>query len=614
MAGLRRAALGVVGAYGFAGNSSPPVAAGAGAAPGAPAAAPAPAGAVDSGTRAASAAPEHSGTNVAEPGVDEPDLVKTDGRRIVTVVGGVLRVFDAASRQQTGALPLPFGDGDRVPYPQAAVLLLHGDRALVLSAPPVYRDPVGGPVPAGPGAPAPATGPVPATVDGSWLLLVDLSGPPRLLGRLAVDGQYLDARQVGGTVRVVARSGPRLRFGYPDGNRPTSTVAAENRKVVQRSTPADWLPRYDLEVAGHRSQGQVPCDRVVHPAAFTGSSLLTVYTVDLAGAPDRVLAGGDPVTIAADGDTVYGTAASLFIATDESWRGNVQRTEVHRFDVSGPGRPRYAASGAVPGSLLNQYAMSEYQGHLRIATTTTEAVGPGRCCGRPAASQSAVRVLDQRGDALVEVGRLDGLGKGERLYAVRFVGPVGYAVTFRQTDPLYTLDLRDPRHPSAVGELTIRGYSAYLHPAGYGRLIGVGQDATAQGRRLGAQVSLFDVIDPARPARVARYQVPGGYSAVESDPHAFLYWPAAGLVVVPVAAPDLDPTGGYAVGALALSLRGTALGQRGMVRHPPTGPDHWRAGISRALVVGDALWTLSDAGLQANDLQTLARRAWLPFG
>jgi len=222
-------------------------------------------------------------------------------------------------------------------------------------------------------------------------------------------------------------------------------------------------------------------------------------------------------------------------------------------------------------------------------------------------------VLEQRGGALVEVGRVDGLGKGERIYAVRFVGPVGYVVTFRQVDPLYTVDLRDPRHPRVAGELKIRGYSAYLHPAGDGRLVGVGQDATEQGQRQGAQVSLFDVSDPARPSRLATHRMPGGYSTAEADPHAFLYWPKTGLLVVPVVAPKSTLDGGYAAGALALSVRGSTLTDLGTIAHPPAASGPGYAGVSRALVIGDTLWTLSDAGLQANTMQTLTRRAWLPF-
>src|SRR5690606_17502076 len=170
----------------------------------------------------------------------------------------------------------------------------------------------------------------------------------------------------------------------------------------------------------------------------------------------------------------------------------------------------------------------EWDGHLRVATTVEQ---PSR--GEPR-SESTVYVLRQRGETLVETGSVGGLGKGERIYAVRFVGSVGYVVTFRQTDPLYTVDLSDPTAPTVLGELKVAGYSAYLHPAGDGRLIGVGQEATEQGRIQGTQVSLFDVGDLARPSRIAQYHVRYGHSEAEFDPHAFLYWPRTGLLVVPL--------------------------------------------------------------------------------
>ena len=108
-----------------------------------------------------------------------------------------------------------------------------------------------------------------------------------------------------------------------------------------------------------------------------------------------------------------------------------------------------------------------------------------------------------RADTLTKVGELDGLGKRQRIYAVRFIGALGYVVTFQQMDPLYTLDLRDPAAPRIAGTLELSGYSAYLHPASDRTLIGIGQEATAEGRPLGLQISLFDVSNPSHPRRLA---------------------------------------------------------------------------------------------------------------
>jgi hypothetical protein len=122
--------------------------------------------------------------------------------------------------------------------------------------------------------------------------------------------------------------------------------------------------------------------------------------------------------------------------------------------------------------------------------------------------QSQVSVLALRGDRLVGVGEVGGLAGGETIRAVRFIGPLGYVVTFRQTDPLYVVDLSRPKSPTVAGELKLPGYSAYLHPIGDGLLLGLGQNADADGRQLGLQLSLFDVTDPADPRRLDRVACP----------------------------------------------------------------------------------------------------------
>ena len=143
--------------------------------------------------------------------------------------------------------------------------------------------------------------------------------------------------------------------------------------------------------------------------------------------------------------------------------------------ISGSDRTQYRASGEVTGWLLNQFSMDEHKGNLRVASTDSP---PFWDLG---SSESLVTVLAERNGRLEEVGRVGGLGKGEQIQAVRFLGDLGYVVTFRQVDPLYVVDLSDQAKPRVAGELKILGYSAYLHPLGENLLLGVGQDATKQG-------------------------------------------------------------------------------------------------------------------------------------
>jgi uncharacterized secreted protein with C-terminal beta-propeller domain len=260
----------------------------------------------------------------------------------------------------------------------------------------------------------------------------------------------------------------------------------------------------------------------------------------------------------------------------------------------------------VPGYLINQYAMSEWNGRLRVATTTGS---PWRGVTEER-SESGVYVLEPVGRDLTTIGHVGGLGKGERIYAVRFVGPVGYVVTFRQTDPLYTVDLSEPARPLVRGALKINGYSSYLHPASDGRVIGVGRDADDQGRATGLQISLFDVADLNDPARVATYKLGNGYSEAEYDPHAFLYWPSDETLVVPLQTYRADGETGS--GVLVLRLAGDHLDEVGQLKHPHKGPDYdGRGAIRRSLVIDQTLWTVSDDGVMVNDLHSLTRVAWI---
>jgi hypothetical protein len=173
------------------------------------------------------------------------------------------------------------------------------------------------------------------------------------------------------------------------------------------------------------------------------------------------------------------------------------------FDVDGDsGALAFRAQGGVPGYLLSQWAMSEHDGHLRVAWTRSTCGGwwgggDGPC------TDNLVDVLRASDLKLAsEASRIGGLGLGETIYAVRFEGPVGFVVTFRQVDPLYTLDLSDPLAPSVLGELKITGYSDYLHLLDPDTLLGIGREGTEDGRILGVKLALFDVSDMTKPTEV----------------------------------------------------------------------------------------------------------------
>lgn len=158
-----------------------------------------------------------------------------------------------------------------------------------------------------------------------------------------------------------------------------------------------------------------------------------------------------------------------------------------------------------------------------------------------------------------------------------------------------------------MGALELTGYSAYLSPAGDGQLVGVGQEASSEGRQVGLLVALFDVRDPAHPRRLAHLVETDQHSAAEFDPHAFLYWPTTGTAVLPVNSWNGSSDG---ESALVLRIGASGIAVTGTISQPG-GADP--GGITRAMVIGDELWTLSDSGLMVSDLGSLTTRAWIGF-
>jgi uncharacterized secreted protein with C-terminal beta-propeller domain len=499
------------------------------------------------------AAPELGGgedssqTNVQEAGVDEPDTVKTDGRTIFAIANGTLHAIDARAETPRLVGTLPLGDD------WGATMLLRKDRALVLGSGPL----------------------------GARMTEVDVSNPakPTVLRTEDVDGYIVDARMTGRTARVVVSSSPDAVYGPPE----------------LREKPAGWLPARTVKNArtGHTVTGRIGCRKVRRPAAFSGAGVLTVYTVDTT----KGLPAVDVDAIFTGGDTVYASPSSLYVAT-QRWEVEDANTSIHRFDISDPDRTWYAASGMVPGTLLNQFSLSEEKGILRAAST----VGFGE------EAESKVTTFAHGDGRLVQRGQVGGLGRGERIYAVRFIGDVGYVVTFRQTDPLYTVDLSDPSQPRVRGELKIPGYSAYLHPVGDDLLLGVGQEANAQGRVQGLQLSLFDVSDLGRPVRLQKLQIAERWSSseVEWDHHAFLWWPATSLAVLPIDSQGFRGAAGYRV------QRAGGIAEIGRISHP-AGERSWTPPVSRAVVVGERLFTVSELGVRASGLEQLADRGWVAF-
>ena len=495
----------------------------------------------DAGERAPAAArsegEDFSGTNNQESSVDEADLIKTDGERLVTVSGNQVNVLDVTDDDDprlvsTIKLPDEFWGGE---------LFLNGDSALLMTS--GWTDipfmPVDGARSADlawyPGMPT------------GRLIELDLDDG-RIVRTLEFEGSYLSAREVEGTIRIALQaSANRFAFVFPSNPGAEDSAEEFNRKLVEESTIDQWIPTYRI-VEGVDGdvveQGPiVECDRVHLPGEFAGFGSVVILTTDL----DRGLELTDSVSVFTDGQTVYSSTDRMVVATPRWPEFNLEtgepkddddyRTALHTFDITDLDRTDYVASGSVRGTLLSRYSLSEYDGYLRVATTD----------GTPwnsVDSESFVTVLDERDRELVPVGQVGGLGEGERIFAVRFLADLAYVVTFEQIDPLYVVDLSDPSNPTVEGELKIPGFSTYLHPLGDGLLMAVGVDGDENGVTGGSVVSLFDVSDPNDPRLIDKLPLTNvvndeandvfghTYTPVDGDPRAFTYWDDTAIIPV----------------------------------------------------------------------------------
>ncbi len=625
----------------------------------------APAAAAEKGAPAAGIARDAAvgngptGTNVQEQGVDEPDTAKLSDGRLVVLAQNRLQLMSAEAKPRLlGSLAL---GTQRQPYVGGELLVI-GDRVMVVSQ--EWREE------AQPKQSASRLSSYRPGVPTTRLILLDVaSSSPRVLEEATYDGSYVSARLVGQTVRLVTTSRPQVSTFSPqypaDGRqwsqaqqRQAERVSLDaNRAAAEEVELSDVLPQVTRRNAGGTVLGTgnaVTCRQTTHADQQSAASTLLVVTLT----PGRDLGAVDSDAVTTDGDLVYASADRLYVATSR-WgtTGDPQpmaidavevapdaavssddggastssgvgtsrspsatptatispsptadedqvTTEVHAFATTGA-TTRYVGTGSVPGYVLGRWALSEDKGALRVATTRQP---PWRQDGRQQGATSSMLVkLAERDGALVETGRVEGLGKTERIQAVRYFGDLAAVVTFRQTDPLYLVDLSG--QPRVLGELKVPGFSTYLHPLGDGLLLGLGQEADSQGRITGSQVSVFDISDPATPRQVDRLQLGTGYSPAQDDSRGFSYDPSRRLAMFAFA--TYDPrgySGQETVGALGISVSATGQLRRvGLLEVAQSAP------TQRVLYDAERVYAVSDSGVAAGDPTTMTRTGAADF-
>jgi hypothetical protein len=464
-----------------------------------------------------------SGTNVQEAGVDEADVVKVSGSLLLRLRDGELLAYDVSGDEprllSSTRLEDARGSSGWVGDPGGEMVLVDG-RAVVLGT----------------------------STDGmsTTITTVDLADPtsPAVVDATTVRGRASAVRLHDDVVRVVLQNGlPELDFSAPDGTLGQLRARLSNRALVRDTTLADWLPTVD-------GAPVVDCEDVAIPDDDLALGTTTLLAFDPAEPTARTT-----TAVATDSAISYFSTDRFYLAASAPQWGWVDcmncrpagfpgtdgTTPLFAFALDGTDAT-YAASGEVEGTIADRWSMDAVGGSLRVA------VGPSSETG----NFNSVLTLREEGSELVEDGRVDQLGVGEEIKSVRWFDDLAIVVTFRQTDPLYAIDLSDPTAPRLVGELKIPGFSEYLHPLGEQRLIGMGQDATLDGVTRGAQAALFDVTDLASPRQldVVRYDE-GTQAGAATDPRQFTWLPEQRTVLTVVSQGWTGTTGWVSVLSLA---------------------------------------------------------------
>jgi inhibitor of cysteine peptidase len=521
----------------------------------------------------------YSATNIQVAGVDEVDIVKTDGQYIYVASGNktiIVRAYPPDQAQivseieSAGRVIGIFINGDRlVVFEEEAPYYAMYDVVRSDFAEKFY---------------------MPYIAPKTYVKVYDVSdrANPSLQRELSTDGQYVSARMIGDYAYVVINE---PAYQQDDGlNLPKINSDGNEREVpatdIYYSAVADYYYTYTTIMAiDTQDDGQEP-----------------TYATILLGASSNLYVSMDNIYLTFP---VWGTGV-----------GDSEKTSIHRIQISG-NNITYVANGEVPGMVLNQYSMDEYDGYFRVATTTWNE-----------GNQNNVYVLNM---SLNITGALTDLAPGETIRSARFMDDRCYLVTFKQVDPLFVIDLKDPYDPEVLGYLKVTGYSDYLHPYDETHIIGIGKETTDAGTFAwyqGVKISLFDVRDVSNPVEISKLEIGdrGSDSPVLYDPKAFLFDRSRNLLVMPILEAEVDVTK-YSEEELAWAygepvyqgayVFNVTLEQgiqfKGRITHIENSGDLEQGyyyyyspfAVERSLYIGDVLYTVSQAKIMMNNLDNL---------
>lgn len=559
---------------------------------------------------------QHSETNVQVAGVDEHDIVETDGRFLYTLRGNELVIVRTLPADELELQSQSLVEGTPVG------MFLDGNRLTILSERIEYQ-------------PYPITShgyPSSILIDGSFAprlpsnaytvaTTLDVSdrSSPTIVSKTEFEGRFVDARRVDEEVILVLGADalvPEIGKVCDDDS---LCIFESEEQYVERlkedfaAVIEETLPSYaSYDSAGNLVRGG---PLLLPENLYRSSSNATTVNVLLS----FNMQSGEPGISSVKGvesqwgTKIYATASSVYLFNDmvqavdnEPW------TEVLKFDLDTPsGEIEYAATGQIPGRMLNQFSADERDGLLRV-TTEISNTNAGNYSSE---NETGVFVLEDNFGTLEFVGSLHNLSLGRSVKSVRYYGDRLFVTTFSSVDPLHAIDLSDPTSPKAMGHVPITGFNRYMQFISPDRLLTIGTN-TANGFGGRSMVSLYDVSNLDRPHLVDQYNLPRFSSSLAgSDHHAFGWFSRQDLLSVPTASHyrerhDADDDGyreSYRtvredeLAILHVGINGDgveSITSRGTVQH--------HAKVQRSVSINDHLYSVGDDGVRVVNAENVA--------
>ncbi len=489
----------------------------------------------------------HSETNQQVSGVDEGDIVKTDGEVLYVLHGTTLQILDAWPAADTAITAEVTIEGSPLE------MFVHGGKALIYSS---------------------VADPEQNTDESEYtycdafgcyreyyyyggaftkLTMVDVaSSTPAVTGESYVEGGYVSARLHETLSRGVVQGGFKApTLYYPDiettdpWGEPYSDAVIEQQldswvsrmtSAIQATELEDWLPRQYQRSSGILKKVEPACGDFYTPAPGAVSyGITSIVAADLAAETPTF----SSTVVLGEASTVYANAESLILAQPQySWsvdEGDTEKTAIHLFAID-PSRTEYVASGYAPGTIVDQFSLDEVDGVVRATTTQWD----------NSAGQQTSRVvtLQGSGEELVVLDQTEALAPGESVMSTRFLGDRAYVVTYLQRDPLFVVDLTDPADLRVLGQLKVDGYSDYIHPLEDGHLLTIGRNTDPDnGMDLGLMLQIFDVTDPTDPTQKYEFTyTTNGWSEANANHKAFTFDADRGLLAFPYVDYNAWPT------------------------------------------------------------------------